>query len=130
MTPLSEALTAAQRRTLQAIEKAYLSGMGTPQSVTEQLKLCGITDTVDVSYLLQCLGTLKVLGAELPAEPNGKFADDPASDKQTKLIADLMDRHADYMKLPKPEGLSKAQASQVIDELQKGSYDPQKWQPF
>lgn len=130
MTPLSDALTAAQRRAIQAMEKAYLSGMGTPESVTEQLKLCGITDTVDVAHLLQCLDTLKILGADLPAEPsNGKPADEQASEAQKSFISDLLGRQ--NKGTPDLAGLTKAQASDLINEIQAGTYDPAKWSvPF
>lgn len=128
MTPLSDALTAAQKRALNALEKAYVAGHLEPDALGTALGECGITDPVDIGYLTACLDVLNAWGAPVPAENGSQPAEQPASDKQMQLIRDLMVRG--NVTGATPEGLTKAQASQVIDELQAGTYDPQKWQPF
>lgn len=127
MSPLSDALTAAQQRALNALGKAYVGGQVEQVQYVESLKACGITDPVDIAYLLASLDVLREWGAPVP-ESNGKPADEPASDKQKALIADLCRRR--NQPVPAAVG-SKADASQIIDSLQDGSYDPEKWSvPF
>lgn len=129
MTPLSDALTAAQRRALASLEKAYVAGQIDAEGLSAALNACGISDPVDLAYLTSCLDVLNAWGAQAPAETNGAKDDDHASMKQLQLIVDLIKRQG--IKGTAPEGLTKAQASQVIDELQSGTYDPAKWSvPF
>lgn len=130
MTPLSDALTAAQRRALTALEKAYVAGAIEGEKLREGLHACGISDDVDISYLTHALDLLREWGAPVPAEPNGKPDANLASDKQKGLIRNLCARK----NVAEPEDfdyLTKEQASEAIDALDKGTYDPGKWKlPF
>ena len=128
MTPLSDALTAAQKRALTALEKAYVAGALEPEGLSAALNACGISDPVDIDYLTECLNVLNAWGASVPAETNGTTKDEPASDKQMQLIRDLMVRK--QITGATPEALTKSKASDVINDLQAGTYDPHKWQPF
>ena len=129
MTPLSDALTAAQKRALTALEKAYVAGALEPEGLSAALNACGISDPVDIDYLTECLNVLNAWGAAVPAEPNGKPKDEPASAKQLQLIGSLCREQ----KLEQPDytGLTKVNASEIINEIQAGKYDPAKWKvPF
>lgn len=123
MTALSDALDAAQRRSLAALQKAYHAGQLDAETCVTKLNACGITDPVDIGLLVANLDVLREHGAELPAEPK-PTTDEPASDKQLAYIAKLCDEKG--VVAPDPP-LSKAQASEIIDQLQAGSYDPDKW---
>lgn len=125
MSALAEALVAAQRRALQAVEKAYVAGQLDGEEATARLTECGITDPVDLAYLLAALDVLKEWGAPVPAEPKGNGETDKASDKQLQLIADLCKRK--NLLAPDPDLLTKAQASEIIDSIDQGTYDPEKW---
>jgi hypothetical protein len=99
----------------------------------EAMEACGITDAVDRAFLIASLDVLKEWGVAAPtmservARENGE--PEKASDKQTGLIATLCKRH--NQPVPDVPGLTKAQASEIIDALDKGTYDPEKWQvPF
>ena len=126
MTPLSDALT-AQQRALNALGKAYVGGQVEQVQYVESLKACGITDPVDIAYLLASLDVLREWGAPVP-ESNGAPKDEPATDKQLGYIADLLTK----AKLEGPDlPLTKVQAGEIINELQAGKYDPAKWKvPF
>jgi hypothetical protein len=52
VTPLSDALTAAQRSALAALEKGYVAGAIQAERFTDELESCGISDPVDVAFLL------------------------------------------------------------------------------
>lgn len=126
MTPLSDALTAAQRSALAALEKAYVAGQVDAETFTAGLESCGISDPIDVSFLLCSLDVLKEWGVAAPtmSERVTTAKVEPASDKQWALIRRLCSEQ----NVPEPDtSLTKAQASQVIDELQAGTYDAQKW---
>lgn len=128
MTPLSDALTAAQQRALSALGKAYVGGQVEREAYIESLKACGVTDPVDLAYLLASLDVLREWGAPVPAETNGK-PEEPMSDKQRGFIDQLV--REKNVTAPDLDGLTKAKASDLINELQAGTYDPQKWQiPF
>lgn len=144
MTPLSDALTAAQRRALQALEKAYVAGQlddasapnpieGAKTEVVAGLLACGITDAVDIDYLLACLDVLREWGAPVPAETNGAKAD-PAGEKMSDKQRGFIEQLCREKEQPLPEDLellSKANASEAINDLQAGTYDPAKWRiPF
>ena len=69
MSALAEALVAAQRRALQATEKAYVAGALTRDEAVTELNAFGLTDQVDIDYLLAALDVVRLRGAALPAEP-------------------------------------------------------------
>lgn len=129
MTPLSDALTAAQRRALAAVEKAYVAGHIEAEPAAEVLEACGITDPVDRAFLFASLDVLREWGAPVPAEPEAK-PEEPISDKQKDFIVDLCNRN----NIDPPnlwDGLTKVQGSEIIGSLQKGTYDSEKWSvPF
>ena len=121
MTPLSDALTAAQRRALAALQKAYVAGAIEPEELREKLHGCGISDDVDVSYLTHTLDILREWGAAVPAEPNGQREDVAATDAQWARIR----RDCEKANLAPPVGpLTKSAASEVIQQLERGEYEP------
>jgi hypothetical protein len=95
-----------------------------------KLQGVGISDPVDTAFLLASLDVLREWGVAAPTmgERITEAKVEPASDKQWTLILDLAQRKNVQ---PPDAKLTKAQASQVIDELQKGTYDPKAWSvPF
>lgn len=127
MTALADALVAAQRRSLAAVEKAYVAGAIERDAATERLAEVGITDAVDVPYLLNALDVIRELGAQVPVETNGAApVDEPASDRQRAYIVSLCEKA--QLEPPDPQArLTKQQASEIIESLQRGTYDPSKW---
>lgn len=127
MSALAEALVAAQRRALQALEKQYVAGKLDHDGACTCLNLIGLTDTVDQDRLFFALDMIRDYGAQLPSEPtNGgePKPPEPASDAQLALIADLVKRK----NVPAPDlPLTKVDASAIISSLQAGTYDPAKW---
>lgn len=133
MTALSDALTAAQRSALAALEKAYVAGALESEAMVAALESVGISDPVDTAFLLAALDVLKEWGVQAPnlterlARENGE--PEKASDKQRALIADLCRRK--NVSQPDLAGLTKPKASELIDSLNDGSYDPAQWSlPF
>jgi hypothetical protein len=139
VTPLSDALTAAQRSALAALEKAYVAGEFHPSHPDEpsarailgqRLSAVGISDPVDITFLAASLDVLREWGVSAPTMSERiteAQKDEPASQKQLDWIAKLVGDKG----WPMPEGLSKEKASQAIDELQAGTYDPEQWElPF
>ena len=126
MSALAEALVAAQRRALQATEKAYVAGALTHDEAVTELNAFGLTDEVDIVYLLAALDVVRLRGAALPAEPanGGEKVPDKASDAQLDLIAKLVqEKNVAAPDLP----LTKVDAHAIIDSLKSGSYDAAKW---
>lgn len=134
MTALAEALVAAQRRAVQVLEKAYVAGSVDSDELVAQLGLIGLTDAVDTAALIHALDVLREHGGALPAAGNGAAVKPPelASDAQVKLIQSLLARkqlaplaEADLRRLEKPK------ASELIDQLQAGTYSSAAWDvPF
>ena len=127
MSPLSEALTAAQRSALAALEKAYVAGKIEPDAMTTALEAVGISDPVDTAFLLAALDVLREWGVSAPTltERVTEAKVEPASQKQWDYIHKLCEE-----KNTTPPGgrpLTKALASQVIEQLQNGKYDPEAW---
>ena len=125
MSALAEALVAAQARALAALQKAYVAGAVDADHVHTQLAELGITDGVDIGRLIACLDVIRELGSEVPAEPNGTKRDDPVTAPQLQLIGKLC--REKKVEQPEYAGMTKAKASDVIGELQAGTYDPAKW---
>lgn len=132
MTPLSDALTAAQRRALAALEKAYVAEAVNPETVVERAKAFGVSDPVDLAALLAALDVLREWGAPVPSENGAK--PDPAAETITKNQRGFIEQLCREKNLPEPDDielLTKAQASEAINDLQAGQYDPAKWRvPF
>jgi hypothetical protein len=67
VTPLSDALTAAQRSALAALEKAYVAGeIEEREDFARALGSFGVTDTVDIVFLLSALDVLREWGVSAP----------------------------------------------------------------
>src|SRR5262249_723222 len=95
----------------------------------DTLPAMGLSDTVEISHLLHAWEVLRIAGVSLdngtaPKQPESE----PASEKQMGCLADLADRKG----FSAAEGrFTKAQASEIIDSLQNGTYDPAKYDlPF
>lgn len=127
MTALADALAAAQRRALTAIEKGYVAGALTREQVVEIMEGIGATDGVDRDRLLASLDTIRSLGAQLPSEPTNGVQEkkpEPASQAQLDLIQRLIgEKGAQHPDLP----LNKQEAHEIIDTLKAGTYDYAKW---
>lgn len=123
MSALGEALTAAQAKAISALEKAYVARAFEDDRMREQLDALGCTDAVDQDYLIQALDVLRVYGGSAVA--NGQSAanhDGPATAAQRSYLGKLL---ADGGFEPEPPGwasLTKAQASQMIEEVKAGQY--------
>jgi hypothetical protein len=131
VTPLSDALTAAQRRALAALEKAYVAGAIESDKLREGLHACGVSDDVDISYLTHALDLLREWGAPVPAEPNGGEPK-KATEGQVKFIVDLL-KKGNHGPLAEQDlrALTFDRASALIDALKAASYDPAEWDvPF
>lgn len=134
MSALAEALVAAQRRALSAMEKQLVAGRIETEEAVALMENMGLTDAVDQGRLLVALDAIRSYGAALPSEQTNGAAEkkDPATeiatDAQLALIAKLVkEKRAASPDLP----LTKAQAHEVIDTLKAGTYDPVKWSvPF
>jgi hypothetical protein len=84
VSALAEALVAAQRRALSAMEKQYVAGKLDPETAVETMDAIGCTDEIDQGRLLSALDVIGKYGAQLPSEPtNGgePKPPEPASDK-------------------------------------------------
>lgn len=128
MSALADALVAAQRRALDAMSKQYAAGKIDGPEAREVMNKIGLSDEVDQDRLLYALDTIAVYGAPLPSEPkpaNGEpKKPEPASDAQLAFVAKLVkDKQAAPPDLP----ITKAQAHEIIDTLQAGTYDAAKW---
>lgn len=130
MTALADALVAAQRRALAAVEKQYAAGKLEADDVRAKLADIGLTDDVDADRLIAALDLIREYGAALPSEPTNGAGKPPekASDAQLALIARLVsEKNVAGPDLP----ITKAQAHEIIDGLKNGSYDPATWRvPF
>jgi len=136
VTPLSDALTAAQRSALAALEKAYVAGRLEPDAMISALEAVGISDPVDTAFLLASLDVLREWGVAAPtmservARENGEPK--KATEGQVSYIIDLL-KKGQHGPLAEQDlrALSFEQASTLIDSLKGGSYDAAKWDvPF
>ena len=132
MSALADALVAAQRRAVAAIEKQYAAGRIEPDVVIDKLNAVGLTDTVDQERLLAALDTIMEYGAALPAEPqNGsERPQEPATDAQrARIKRDIAPKHGDdaAVHISSEPSLTKAQASEIIDSIAKGTFELEKW---
>jgi hypothetical protein len=127
VSALAEALVAAQRRALTAMEKQYVAGKIDVPDAQNIMNGIGLTDEVDQDRLLVALGVIREYGAALPSEPvNGatEKPTDKATDAQLALIARLVkEKNVSGPDLP----VGKLQAHEIIDSLKAGTYDQTKW---
>jgi hypothetical protein len=132
---LAEALVAAQRRAMQAVEKAYVAGALEREAADAELQAVGATDAVDRSALLDALDTLRRYGAPLPAEPrpNGDTPEPAkATAAQVTFAQDLFKR-GDLVPLAESDlrNLPRERISALIEQLKAGTYDASEWDvPF
>ena len=123
MTALADALQAAQARAVQALGKQYVGGATDVEAVSASLDAIGLTDTVDKTRWLAALDIIRATGGEAPSEQKPVEAK-PATDKQLAFIRKLADeKHTVEPNKP----LTTETASQVIEALQAGTYDPDEW---
>ena len=128
MSALAEALQAAQTRAVAVLAKQYVGGTKTEGEVTGCLEAVGLTDEVDRLRWLAALDVIRDGGSEAPAETNGKSKDEAATQKQLDLILKLC---RDKQLVPPDQPLTKSDASEIIDSIDAGTYDPAKWKlPF
>ena len=131
MTALSEALVAAQRRAIAALEKAYVAQMVDRSMLDQQLNAIGCTDSVDQEHLYAALDIIQTWGASLPQASrhgNGNSPDAPpalASDKQKAFIVKLLNEgNFPVIASQDLNAMSKQRAHEIIEALQANSYDP------
>jgi len=122
VTPLSDALTTAQRRALAALEKAYVAGQVDAEAFTAGLEACGISDPIDVAFLLSALDVLREWGVQAPTMTE-RVADEKMSDKQRDYILKLAGEKGYKLSADDLTGLSKQAASSMIEGLQRGELD-------
>lgn len=131
MSTLSEALTAAQARAINAISKSYLASHIERDEANAELQVVGATDDVDRCALLDALDTIKRYGAQAPSEPS--YSERRTNDRPTSAQVTLIERLAkekDYEPVDLT-AVTRAQASEIIDTLKNGTFDPAKWSiPF
>jgi hypothetical protein len=130
VSALADALVAAQRRALAAVEKQYAAGKLEADDVRTKLADIGLTDDVDADRLIAALDLIREYGAALPSEPTNGAAKPPekASDAQVRLVQKML---AERQQVPLAEqdirNLTKGRASQLIDAIGAGTYDPNEW---
>jgi hypothetical protein len=127
MSALSDALAVAQARAVAALAKGYMAGKYDEEGVALALLSIGLGDDIDSERWLDALDIIRDAGGEAPGETGvGRVvaAMEPASDAQWSYLSKL----ADEKGFTAPEGpLTKDQASEAIDALKNGTYDPDKW---
>lgn len=137
MSALAEALVAAQRRALAQLEKGYVRGPQEDRDVAMQgfrdaLAAIGLADREDVETLIACLEVIRQTGGSVPAEPASSAPQkaEPATQAQRDRIKrDLVPRHGDdaALSISSEPSLTKAQASEIIDSIAKGTFELEKW---
>lgn len=133
MSALADALVAAQRAALTALEKAYVRGSIDADELRELMIGIGQTDPWDQQTLLDSLNVLIRFGAAVPvSEPTNGARPNPETEKATDAQLVLIARLVKEKSQPAPElPLTKAQAHEIIDTLKAGTYDAGRWQvPF
>jgi hypothetical protein len=132
VSALAEALVAAQRRALAALEKAYVAEKIDKVELTRQISMIGLTDTVDGGFLLASLDVLREWGAPLPATNGASAEPKKATEGQVSYIVDLL-KKGNHGQLFEDDlrALTFDRASALIDALKAGSYNPSEWElPF
>lgn len=128
MSALSEALDHSQAKALAALFKGYTRRADEPDDelFAGLMHKIGLDDDVQIAFLLAAWRIMRDDREALPAG-NGvapQSEPEPASDAQLALIRKLCDER----KLEPPnKPLTKQTATQVIDEIKAGRYDPAKW---
>ena len=129
MSALSDALESSQARAVAVLAKEYVGGVRDVEAVAAALDAIGLTDEVDRQRWLASLDVIREGGGEAPAETNGtKAKAEPATEKQKAFIVKLCDEKQQ----PYPDDVrTKDEAHMIIEALQAGTYDAEKWRvPF
>lgn len=122
MTALAEALLAAQRQAIGALTKVYLAQGIDDAEFSKALDNIGVRDVTDQASLMECLHILHLYGAPAPSVSARPAAlDEPATKAQLDLIAKLSDYKG---RVVNTDGMTKAQATQVIDALKRDEKVP------
>jgi hypothetical protein len=128
MSALTEALVAAQAKALAALEKAYVAQKLDPTALVAGMDEIGCTDKVDQSALIAALDVLIVYGQTEPAYTEKRQTEKP-TDAQRSYIGRLCAERE--LEAPDLAGVTRAQASEIIDSLQRGTFDAAKYSvPF
>ena len=122
MTPLSDALVAAQSRAVAALGKQYVGGQLDSDVVRIALDGIGLNDPTDTERWLKALDILRVTGAAIPTNGDTTPQEKPASPAQKSLIDKLCSERG----MPTPSGYPRlfTEASAIIDKIKAGSTDP------
>jgi hypothetical protein len=127
VTALSDALAAAQARAVAALAKQYVGGQIASGEVVDRLRGCGLTDDVDTRAWLASLDVIREAGAQAPTEarpaPSSNGEPARASQRQLDYIGKLSNERGVVVETA---GLTSARASEIINELKAGTYDPAK----
>jgi len=107
---------------LAALEKAYVAGQVDTEAFTAGLEACGISDPIDVAFLLSALDVLREWGVQAPTITE-RVADEKMSDKQRDYILKLAGEKGYKLSADDLAGLSKQAASSMIEGLQRGELD-------
>ena len=127
MSALADALSTAQAKALGALQKAYVSGALDAEEMVAKMAAFGCTDVVDAAMLLHALDVLKDYGAQPPAPGYAeRRTTDTPTDAQRTLIEKLT-KGFSADQVPDLTGVTRAQASELIDSLKAGTYDASKW---
>ena len=82
MTPLSDALTAVQRRRLAELERSYVAEEITPDELMDGMEEVGVTDTVHLAFLLTSLSVLRAWGVGEPSMAASMYLVDRERDSE------------------------------------------------
>ena len=132
MTPLSEALTTAQKRALISLEKAYQAGYLDAETFTASLAAFGISDPVDVAFLLSALDVLREWGVSETSMTERVQKQTMITPGQVTYINDLLVK-GKHTPLNQDDlaTFTFDKASRLISSLKAGSYKPEEWDvPF
>ena len=127
MSALADALSAAQAKALGALQKAYVAGTIDYEEMREKMDAIGCGDDIDQDLLIIALDTLKTYGQTAPTPGYAeKRATATVTDAQRTLIEKLT-AALPAAELTELAGMTRAQASELIDTLRAGTYDASKW---
>ena len=123
MSALAEALLAAQRQATTGAVRAFVAGALNETELQTLLDNIGCTDKIEQGYLLAALHVERQLGVTPQANGAARPAalDEPATKAQLDFIAKLAD---DKGRVVSTDGITKAQASQVIEALKRDEEVP------
>jgi len=128
MSALSDMLDASQRKAIATLGKAYIARAEQPDDelFIGLLHQIGEDDDRKIGFLISAWKIQRELNGEAPGEAQPKAApetwrSEPASDSQWKRLRD--DCRKANVQLPQGP-LNKGQASDIIEQLAAGTYEP------